>query len=406
MTDPLITRAAEYMEALCNRFPDRHVGGEGNRESTQLFADVCREYGWDVSATEFDCVAWDRGSAFLIADGEEFDIHPGPYSPPLEITAPLAQVSSLEELESGTFRDTVLLLHGEIARDQLMPKNFIFYNPDEHKRIIAALEAAQPLAVISATGKHSMTPAIYPFPVIEDGDFHIPSAYMKDVDGKRLLAHVGSTIQLTIRSGRLTKQGEHVVVRKQGTGAGRIIIFGHIDTREGTPGALDNATAPAAMMITAELLAEYDGPFTIEMVPLNGEDYYAAPGEMLWFEENKPRMDEIVLGMNADGAGYRDHGTAISFYGVPDDVRAVIESAMSKQEGFAEGEQWYQSDHSMIAQQGRPAIAVTTTAFAEICELYAHTADDTIELVDPAVVVQVGRFYADVIRGLVAIARS
>ncbi len=160
------------------------------------------------------------------------------------------------------------------------------------------------------------------------------------------------------------------------------------------------------MMIAAELLAEYDGPFTIEMVPLNGEDYYAAPGEMLWFEENQPRMDEIVLGMNADGAGYLDRDTAVSFYGVPDDMRAVIEGAMSKQAGFAEGEQWFQSDHSIIAQQGRPALAVTTTDFAELCELYAHTADDTIELVDPAIVVQVARFYADVIRGLDAIARS
>jgi len=32
----------------------------------------------------------------------------------------------------------VLLLRGEIAKEQLMPKNFTFYNPDEHKRIIRA----------------------------------------------------------------------------------------------------------------------------------------------------------------------------------------------------------------------------------------------------------------------------
>jgi len=400
MTDPLTTRATEYMEALCTRYPDRHVGGKGNREATALFAEVCRSHGWEVSVTEFDCIAWEREDAGLVAAEESFEIHPGPYSLPLDATAPLSAVTTIEELEAGEFEGTILLLHGEIAREQLMPKEFIFYNPDEHKRIIAALEAANPLAIVAATGKHSMTPSIYPFPVIEDADVDIPSAYMKDVDGVRLLAHLGEEINLTIRSGRTTKRGEHVVATKPGTGEGRIVIFGHVDTREGTPGALDNATAPAAMLIAAELLATYDGALTVEMVPLNGEDYYAVPGQMLWVGENEGRMGDIVLGMNADGAGYAGAATAVSMYGVPDDLATVVRDAMAARDQFEDGKQWFQGDHSIIMQNGRPVIAVTTSEFAHLCAEYAHTERDTIELVDPTIVAEVGRFYADVVTRL------
>jgi aminopeptidase YwaD len=406
MADVLADRAAQYMDALCNHYPDRHVGGEGNRAATTLFAEVCRDHGWEVEVAEFGCVAWDKGDAELHVAGESFDVHPGPYSLPFDDTATLAAASTIEELEAGEFEDAILLLHGEVARDQLMPKNFVFYNPDSHKRIVAALETKNPRAILAATGKHPMTPSVSPFPMIEDADVDIPSAYMRDSDGERLLAHLGRDVHLVIRSGRIGKRAEHVVARKAGTGTGegRVVIFGHVDTREGTPGALDNATAPAAMMIAAELLAGHDGRLTIEMVPLNGEDYYGAPGQMLWVGENEGRMDSIVLGMNSDGAGYRGAGTEVSFYGVPGDLAEVVRDAMEAREGFGEGEPWYQSDHSIIAQAGRPVIAITTADFTEICELYAHTEGDTIELVDPAIVVEVGAFYADVVGRLEALA--
>jgi aminopeptidase YwaD len=392
MSDVFAARASEYVEALCTRYPDRHVGGDGNREATELFADVCRAHGWDVDVAEFDCVVWERGDAELTAGGESFEVYPGPYSLPVDSAATLSAASTVEELEAGTFEGTVLLLHGDLAKDQLMPKNFVFFNPEEHKRIIAALEAKRPLAVLAATGRHPMTPSIEPFPVIEDADVDLPSGYMTTAEGARLLAHVGKQVSLAIRSGRTIKQGQHIVARKPGSGEGRIVIFGHIDTREGTPGALDNATAPAAMMLAAELLADYGGAPAIEMVPFNGEDYYAAPGQMIWFAQNEGHMDDIVLGMNADGAGYRNAATAVSFYGVSDEIDAIVREAMAARTDFEEGEQWFQSDHSIIVQQGCPALAVTTADFAEICELYAHTADDTIDLVDPAIVAEVARF--------------
>ena len=40
---------------------------------------------------------------------------------------------------------------GDICAEQLMPKNFVFYNPDHHKRIYAFLEEKMPAAIITAT---------------------------------------------------------------------------------------------------------------------------------------------------------------------------------------------------------------------------------------------------------------
>ena len=49
-------------------------------------------------------------------------------------------ISSMDELERSNISARLLLLHGDIAREQLMPKNFVFYNPVEHQRIISLLE--------------------------------------------------------------------------------------------------------------------------------------------------------------------------------------------------------------------------------------------------------------------------
>ena len=242
MTDELAGRIEGWVDALCTTFPDRHVGGPGNRAATGMFAETARGYGFDVSVTDFDAVDWEHGDAELAAGGERFEVLVGPYSPPFDGEAVLVAASTVEELETDAIRGAIVLMHGELVSSQLMPKNFVFYNPDSHKRVIRALEEYEPAAIVAATGLNpGSAGALYPFPIIEDADFDIPSAYMKDVEGDRLLAHAGEPVTLRFESRRTTVQGEHVVARMLGDQSGRVVVFGHIDTREGTPGALDNA---------------------------------------------------------------------------------------------------------------------------------------------------------------------
>ena len=86
----------------------------------------------------------------------------------------------------------------------LMPKNFVFYNPEEHQKIIALLEKGEPKAIICATGRNAaLAGGVYPFPLIEDGDFNIPSVYMTEEEGKKLIQYAGKNIFLESRSRRI-----------------------------------------------------------------------------------------------------------------------------------------------------------------------------------------------------------
>jgi aminopeptidase YwaD len=313
------------------------------------------------------------------------------------VHAPLAVVSTIEELEAAPIAGKTVLLCGEIAKEQLMPKNFVFYNPDEHKRIIAALEEGRPQAIVAATARNpEMAGAVYPFPLIEDGDFDIPSVYMTEDEGKRLAAHAGEIITLDIRARRIPAIGCNVVARK-GDHRRRVVLFAHIDAKEGTPGATDNATGVVALLLLAELLAGYTGRLGVEIVALNGEDYYAASGEMLYASANAGRFDQIVLGVNLDGAGYYKGTSAYSLYACPPDLAASVRQAFAPYTGIVEGDPWYQGDHGLFLMNKRPALAITSGYAMEILTQIAHTPKDSLEIVDSAKLAEAALALRDVV---------
>ncbi len=211
----LIGTTLEHLNILCNIHPHRQVASDGNRAATAYFARKAKEFNFSVEEVPFDCLGWESGSRRLTAGGEEFDIVISDYSLGCNVQAPLAVVSTLPELESGRCRGKVLLVKGELAVEQLMPKNFTFYNPEHHQQIIALLEQKAPQAIVAATGHNpELAGAVYPFPLIEDGDFNIPVAHMKDVDGERLATHKGEVVDLLIEAKRFPATGTQVLARK------------------------------------------------------------------------------------------------------------------------------------------------------------------------------------------------
>lgn len=399
----MAAQASEYLEALCSRYPDRHVGGAGNEAANALFEQVATASGFEVDSVPFDCIEWVRGDAQAEAGGGAYELHAGPYSLPCDLKATLASATTADELDRGSFEGTVLLVSGDLAREQLMPKGFDFYNPEEHQRIVAALERQRPAAVIGATGRNpSLAGGLYPFPLLEDGDFDIPNAYLTDVAGAGLAEHVGETVRLRIESDRAPARARQVIARKRGNAPGRVVLSAHVDSKEGTPGALDNATGVAALLVLAGLLRDRRSAFDVELVPFNGEDYYAAPGQKLYLERNRGVLGDVILEINLDGAGFSGKATAVSMYGCGEEVESVVREALAGRVGFAEGPAWFQSDHAIFAMQGIPAMALTSENFLELSTEYTHTPADRLELVDPAAVGQIAEFLADVIAGLSA----
>lgn len=438
-------KCEHYLKSLCVDIAERSVGSEGNRAATCFFEKELRAAGWATEAPEFDAMDWRDGGARLTVEtgensgkssyhgseeatkGAGFDVRVSPYANGYTGEAELAAVSSVGMLENGEYRDKILLLHGEIAAEQLMPKNFVFYNPEEHRRIVAALEASGAAALVCATGRNpELAGGVYPFPLIEDGDFDIPSVYMTEEEGHRLLPHTGKKVRLVSQSERIHGKACNVIGRKggriattrevvQGTAGsdrktdgnelespGKIVITAHIDAKKGTPGAIDNATGVTVLLLLAHLLRDYHGSAPLEIVAFNGEDYYAVPGQMDYLAANRNNFERVALNINIDGAGYREGPTACSYFGLPERIQQKAKELLEGRAGIVEGEQWVQGDHSIFLQYGRPAIAVTSKWMLEHMhdQTITHTPEDTDENADCGKLVELAGALKDFVAAL------
>ncbi|MHC1732394.1 MAG: M28 family peptidase [Bacteroidales bacterium] len=401
MTDKYYSQSLYYLDVLCNRITGRSVGSEGNREATRFFEHELSQLGWHTSEVEFDAMDWSDGGANLMCGYDSFEVFVGPYSLPFSGTSQLVAVSDIAGLEKGEIQDKIVLLHGEIAREQLMPKNFVFYNPEEHQRIIALLEKGKPAAIISATGRNStLAGGVYPFPLIEDGDFDIPSVYMTEEEGMRLLSHDGETVTLNSESERIPGKGYNITAVKGPKDADRIVVTAHIDAKKGTPGAIDNATGVIVLLLLADLLHDYEGPQRVELVAFNGEDYYAVPGQMNFIMANQEKFSEMLLNINIDGAGYREGISAFSPFNLPEELYRKTAGVINRYPGITEGAQWPQGDHSIFVQYGVPALAVSSKWFIDNMESQdiTHTPKDNPEITDCHKVVEIAFALNDLIR--------
>jgi aminopeptidase YwaD len=274
-------------------------------------------------------------------------------------------------------------LGGALTREQLMPKNFPFYKPDEHMGLIGLLERKRPAAIVAATARdEAMAGALYPFPLIEDGDFDIPSAYMTDEQGAKLAGQAGREASLEIRAKRTPAHGANVIARNGGAGRRRVVLMAHIDAKEGTPGALDNAGGVAILLLAAEQLSGYLGDLGIEFVAMNGEDYYSNPGEQEYLRRNEGRLGGVLLGINVDGVGYLRGKTAYSLYDCPVALADRVRRTFAPREEMCEGEPWYQGDHSLFVMNQRPALALTSERAPALMAEVIHSPMDSPKIVD------------------------
>jgi aminopeptidase YwaD len=256
---------------------------------------------------------------------------------------------------------------------------------------------------VCATGRNSsLAGGAYPFPLIEDGDFDLPSVYMTEEEGARLLPYNGETAFLFSNSTRIPARGCNVFGRKGDPSGRRLVVTAHIDAKKGTPGAIDNATGVIVLLLLAELLRDYAGPLQVELTAFNGEDYFAAPGQMLFLRQNQGRFPEILLNINIDGVGYLEGLSAFSFYELPEEIERAARDTLDHFEVVVEGPAWPQGDHSIFVQMGCPALAVSSDWLINHMDNQdiTHTPKDNPGIVDCRRVVEAARALDGFIRRL------
>jgi aminopeptidase YwaD len=404
--EEIIEKATAHLQQLCTVIGERRVGSEANRVASRYAEKVLTGQGWQTRTTLLEVIDWQEEGATVACQGRKFAVFPSPYSLGCSVTGELTAVSSMEQLSATDISDKIVLLHGEIAAQQIAPKKFPFWNPEKHRQLIAMLEQGKPLALLCATSHNAaLAGGVYPFLLFEDGDFDIPSVYMKDIEGEKLLVHVGETVELISRARRIPETAYNVTGRNSDQSQGRIVISAHVDTKIGTPGAIDNGTGVTVLLLLAELLKEDSGKQPVELLFLNGEDYYGAPGQVKYMEQHAGEFGDILLNINIDGAGYKEGPTCFSPFGLPEKMQKVLQEIIDKEPEIVEGLPWYQGDHSMFLQQGCPAIAVSSHWFIEHMETQeiTHTPKDNLEVVNCERVAEAAMAIAQFVRRLEAI---
>jgi Peptidase family M28 len=195
------------------------------------------------------------------------------------------------------------------------------------------------------------------------------------------------------------------------TGADRadeiVLIGGHYDSIEGSPGANDNATGAAAVLALARAFAEKKTSRTLRFVAFVNEEppYYRTPamGSVVYARRARERGEKIVAMLSLETIGYYSEaegsqhylfplnlfypstGNFIGFVGNLSSRRlvrrvvgsfrggAVFPSEGAALPGFIMGVGW--SDQWSFWREGYPAVMVTDTALFRYP--YYHSDEDT-----------------------------
>jgi aminopeptidase YwaD len=282
-----------------------------------------------------------------------------------------------------------------------MPKHFVFYNPEHHQRIIALLESKKPTAIITATErKPEQVGALYPYPLIADGDFDIPSCYCKDSVGEMLAAMQGEVFHLRIDAQRFPSSATNVIARLNQEADDKIVITAHIDAYEDSPGASDNASGTVVLLLLAEMLSDYRGRNCVEIAAFNGEDHYSAGGQMDYLKRYGGEFNRILLAINVDDVGYKKGRSAYSFYECSSQLEKRTEDVFRGFDGVVRGDQWFSGDHMIFVQSQVPSVAFTSECMPELMRTVTHTSLDTPDIVDCHKLVEVAESLSALVRSL------
>ena len=368
-------------DILKNILKERPVGSENNMDILLYLENLMVKMGYDIKKLPFICTTWETDESCLTLNDRRNKIQASPFSQPFEGSGKLVFAKSLEELETADCQNCILVVGGELVTTPLQPKEYPFYYPDAHKYLIELFERKQPAAIIAATGKHALC-GLQPFPLFEDGNFLIPSAYVTEAMFEELQGNDKEGIAwVSIQSKNKQQNSYQLVSQKRNkSNYGKIIICAHMDTKYNTQGALDNAVGVAVLIGAAARLAGSD--CDIDIVPFNGEEYYEASGEVEYLKYISSGQNEVSLVINIDSPCHAGSKIAVSLYNFDDPAKEVVDHLMQTQNEVVYGPEWYAGDHAAFAFRGIPCMVLTSSDLFEGGLDNTHTMQDTPETVD------------------------
>ncbi len=367
----------QLMHILCR---ERPVGTDGNATVTDYFEEQFNMMKFDLQSLPFTCTVWDSAASQMNIEDKSFIITPSPFSEGFTGVGRLVLANTLPDLKQADCAGAILLLCGNLTQSPLQPKDYPFYFPDEHRELISVLEQKSPKAIVALTGRHPLC-GLEPFPLFEDGNFKIPSAYLGLSFLESIKESDGAHVKLSIISSKTLRNSRQLVATKIGKQKSRkIVLCAHMDSKYHTPGALDNAAGAAVLMEAAKRLLPAN--YSIDIVPFNGEEYFGASGELAYLQHLKEKGDTVDLLINIDSPCHIGALNSVSFYNFGEQDKELAVKLFEQHPVITEGEPWYAGDHCAFAFTGTPCIAVTSADLFEGGLLNTHTLNDTLDCVD------------------------
>lgn len=380
-TDDLRRRLLAHLDTLAVQIGPRPSGSPANRRATDYLQSVLTSAGLHVEALPFTTSWWEPGDGRLEPAGAApIDVTPNPFSSAGRVLGEVARLESRDDLarDNPYLRGRIIVLGADLS-SPVMPKGFPFYMPDEHRRLIDFLERCEPSAVIATSDRHAS------LPTFEDPDLGFPSITVSPATAAKL--RTGDKIGLTLGGKTRSGEGVNVAARTDGTER-RAVVSAHIDAKATTPGAFDNAASVAALLALAE--TSVDLLAHTELVFFNGEDHYDACGEQAWLAATD--LSKVGLNINLDGTGVAGRRTGVAAIGCPPALEQLLDRQLAGLQEWTRMPPWFESDHAIFAAQGIAAVAITSEGVHDLFSSVAHTAADTVDLVDVKILGEVVDF--------------
>jgi aminopeptidase YwaD len=352
---------------------ERPLGTNGNNIVLNLLEQVFSKLNYKAIELAVDCTVWQSNNSFIEQNNRQIKIFPSPFSREIRGKFPIKYVSTLMELQNIKDFNGILVFMNELSKNGIMPQNFLFYFPENDKLLYEILESIKPKGIVAITGQDPVS-GLNPFPIFEDVNLEIPTAYVSSLE------HIveNNDISIEISSKTYKEKSKQLIFRKEGSSKEIILIAAHMDSKYFTDGAIDNASGVYTLCELANLIKDKIFNHTIEIVPFNGEDSPEVSGQLAYVDYLGKNNLKIKSVINIDGVGHSGSKNMFSFFNYDENKKNNIVA----ENNLTEGEQWYSGDHGMFVFQEIPCIAITASNMYTDLIKITHTKSDKIELVD------------------------
>lgn len=389
-----------HLAYLCHIVGSRMAGTEQNLQAAAYIRQIFREAGLHVQQQRFDCPTWQVRHSTLSVNGEQLPCLVNPFSPPCDITAKIAVVRTMAELQATSLDNRICVLVGDLSKETLSyPSNPVFVLP-HHKAVAEQLKEKAPTAVIAV----SLSPG-YRVPIIEDPDFGIPSVTISAETGLRLVQGGETAVSLTVDSS-ITEGHAFNIIGSNGVLADRrIVLTAHYDTKPYTTGGFDNGSSIATLLALAQRLTVLDLQIDLEFVAFGGEEY--AQGGDTYLEQfglqivpfgsdapHQPSdLDNVLLAINFDGIGAWLGADTVAVMSASAQLEETVRRVTHTHKGMLLVDPWPASNHYDFYTHHVPTVAMSSVGMTNLI----HHERDTTAWISSAKLAEVMQFVEELI---------